>query len=348
MKRVLTILAILLLPLSVWAMTPVSDSDLSNVTGQAGVNINADLTMNITIGTMAWGDGSGVDTAFQKYGWTSTNTNAGYVGITGFNLTNLRIKARETDGFGTGYALSGTNFIYTGAGTLGYSTNMLKPITIDVGSGALYGGQTFVRFGLGSLQFSLDALTMNVALGATGPTINQVLGTANLGPIAVYINPYSFVDIYTAAGVGVNFTFGIIIDQFTMTYMSWGDTDGAGTNVGVGGVTWFANSTAGYVGLQNLVVGGPIAIGGTVRIDVGTVAPALGIYAGAVGHAVSVVHISFADNFHLNVAGPITANVRLDSVAALNSANAGTLGDIYISGFGLSIVNGSWVDIWAH
>ena len=45
MKRLLTILTILLLPLSVWAMTPVNDSDLSNVTGQAGVNINADLTM---------------------------------------------------------------------------------------------------------------------------------------------------------------------------------------------------------------------------------------------------------------------------------------------------------------
>ncbi|MGI6395618.1 MAG: hypothetical protein ACOX3E_00045 [Desulfomonilia bacterium] len=46
--------------------------------------------------------------------------------------------------------------------------------------------------------------------------------------------------------------------------------------------------------------------------------------------------------------GPITANVKLDGTAALGGANAGTLGDIYIAGFGLDIYAGSWVDIWAH
>ena len=60
MKRVLTILAILLLPLSVWAMTPVTDSDLSNVTGQAGVSINQDVMMNIHMDVMAWGDADGL------------------------------------------------------------------------------------------------------------------------------------------------------------------------------------------------------------------------------------------------------------------------------------------------
>lgn len=53
-------MAFLLLPLSVWAMTPISDSDLSNVTGQAGVNINVDLLMNVRLGTMAWGDSDGI------------------------------------------------------------------------------------------------------------------------------------------------------------------------------------------------------------------------------------------------------------------------------------------------
>lgn len=326
MKRVLTILAILLLPLSVWAMTPVSDSDLSNVTGQAGVNINADLTMNITIGTMAWGDASGIDTGFAQWGWGTADTTAGYVGVTGFNITNLRIKARESDTYN------------------GYTTTMLKPITIDVGSGSSHGGATFVRFGLGSLQITMDSMTLTVALGTAGNALTQVLGTANLGPMGIYINPASYVDIYTASGVGVNFTMNVIVDQFSMTYMSWGDTDGAGTNVGAGGVPWFVNSGAGYIGLQNLIVGGPISITGTVRIDIGTVTT--GVY--AAHEPTTVVHISFADNFSFNVTGPITANVRLDSAAALNSAGAHTLGDIYISSFGVSIANGSWVDIWAH
>ena len=63
MKRVLTILAILLLPLSVWAMTPVTDSDLSKVTGQAGVSINQDVMMNIHMDVMAWGDADGLGKA---------------------------------------------------------------------------------------------------------------------------------------------------------------------------------------------------------------------------------------------------------------------------------------------
>jgi hypothetical protein len=55
MKSILAFFTIMLLPFSVWAMTPVSDSDLSNVTGQAGVSINPNLTMDINIGTIAWG-----------------------------------------------------------------------------------------------------------------------------------------------------------------------------------------------------------------------------------------------------------------------------------------------------
>lgn len=341
MKRVLTFLAIMLLPLSVMAMTPVSDSTLSDVTGQAGVNINADLRMNIGIGTVAWGDSDGIG-ALTAYGWDA-GTTGGYVGVNNFNITNLRIKARETDTF-NGYEA-------TGAYPL-----KLKPITIDVVTGdATVGhgaGVTFVRFGLGSLEISMNSMSLQVALG-TGTTLNQVLGTANLGAMALYISPLSYVDIYTAAGVGVNMNFNVIVDQFSMSYISWGDADGVG-NAGIGTQIWMSPlaTSAGYVGLANLVVGGPITITGTVRIDVNT--SYAGVYAhGIVGTdagaaPVSVVHIGFSDNFNINVAGPITADVKLDGTAALSSANAGTLGNIYMTGFNLDIINGSWVDIWAH
>jgi len=337
MKRVLTFLALMLLPLSVMAMTPVTDSTLSDVTGQAGVNINADLRMNIGIGTVAWGDADGVG-VLTAYGWNNIQT-GGYVGVNNFNITNLRIKARETDTF-NGYA----------------APAMLKPITIDVVTGDSVTGHgdavTFVRFGLGSLEISMNSMSLEVALG-TSTTLDQVLGTANLGAMALYISPFSYVDIYTAAGVGVNMNFNVIVDQFSMSYISWGDTDGAG-NAGIGVQIWMSPlaTSAGYIGLENLVVGGPITITGTVRIDVNT--SYAGIYAhGVVGTdpgaaPISVVHIGFSDNFNINVFGPITANVKLDGAAALNSANAKTLGDIYITGFNLDIINGSWVDIWAH
>jgi hypothetical protein len=165
--------------------------------------------------------------------------------------------------------------------------------------------------------------------------------------MSLYINPTSYYEFWAHGGSGLNWTFNDIVDQIFINYLSWGDSDGAGSNLGTGGVPWFVNSTSGYIGLQNLVVGGPVVIGGTLSIDVGTVTPALGIYAGAVGHNVSVVHIAFSDNFHLSE-GPTTANVRLDGAASLNTANAMTLGDIYINGLNISVVDGSWVDIWAH
>jgi len=347
MKRVLTILAILLLPLSVWAMTPVSDSDLSNVTGQAGVNINADLTMNIGIGTMAWGDSTGVD-AYASLGtnW-SADAGAGYVGITGFNITNLRIKARETDTYGSGYSTVGTSAPNT------YNTLYLKPITIDVSSGANHGGRTYVRFGLGSLQVSLDALSFAVRLGATTASLTAVgaeeMGTANLGAIGIFINPSSYVDIFSHGGSGVSIALNVKLDQFNMQYISWGDSDGLGGAVHSGTVTWISSAaqSGGFIGLETLRVGGPITITGTVAIDV--VTSAVGIYAhGSPGTPVTVCHISFPSLFNVNVAGPITGLVKLDSTAALTGANSGTLGDIYIAGFNLDIVGGSWVDIWAH
>src|SRR5208283_1284015 len=49
MKRnILLCLAILMLPVTTGAMTPIDDYGLSNVTGQAGVTINMDVMMNST------------------------------------------------------------------------------------------------------------------------------------------------------------------------------------------------------------------------------------------------------------------------------------------------------------
>ncbi len=351
MKRVLTFLAIMLLPLSVMAMTPVSDQTLSDVTGQAGVNINADLMMNIQIGTVAWGDADGI-TASYNPGWALTS-DGGYVGITGLNIENLRIKARETDNFGVGYPVildDDDNELNPGGTYL--APNYLKPITIDVATDAgIYGGATFVRFGLGSLEISMDALELSVELGPD-TALGQQLGVVNIGPLALYINPVSRVDIYAGSTCGVNLNFYVVLDELDLSYVSWGDTDGK-DNMGIGAMPWMYTGaqSAGYIGLADLSIGGPITVVGAVAIDVTT--SYAGIYShGEVGVTtgaapVSVVHISFPDMLSVGV-GSITADVKLDSVGALNSANAGTLGDIYIAGFGLQILPGSWVDIWAH
>ncbi len=349
MKRVLTFLAIMLLPLSVMAMTPVSDQTLSDVTGQAGVNINADLMMDIAIGTLAWGDADGITASGSHPLWGTTD-GGGYVGVTGFDIDGLRIKARETDTYHE-YA----------------APAQLKPITIDVATDPnIYDGATFVRFGLGSLQITMGALDFDVRLGTDAATLaasGNLLGVVSIGAMGIYIDPKSYVDIFSDGTCGVNIAMDIEIDQFNIGYVSWGDTDGV-TNTGMGMPwIWMAAASAGYVGLADLEIGGPITVSGQLAIDVTT------SYAGIYSHGIvgtdpgaaptSVVHIQFgsdvysdptlgaADLFSVLV-GPITAEVKLDRVAALDSVNAGVLGDIYISGFGLDIYGGSWVDIWAH
>lgn len=339
MKRVLTFLAIMLLPLSVWAMTPVTDSDLSNVTGQAGVNINADLTMNISIGTMAWGDADGISSANQGLGYSSMggnfswlangSTSGGYIGVSNFNLTNLTIKARTGDTF-DGYS----------------SATGLKPITIDVATGGSHGdGVSFVRIGLGSLEIGFDSLSLDVGLSDrdTPDVLEQNLGVMSIGNTKLYIDPTSYVDIFAHGGSGVTMNFNIQFDNIEFGYLSWGDKDGLGT---AGTTAWIGadGTDAGYVGLSAINFG-LVTITGSVLIDVVQIATP-SIYA---AHYLNnaVVHIGFGDNFNISVGGPITANVVLASDAPL-STNVGLLGDIYLSGMNIGIVNGSWVDIWAH
>jgi len=278
MKRVLTILAILLLPLSVWAMTPVSDSDLSNVTGQAGVNINADIKMNVSIGTMAWGDSDGLANTPVNPWPTSDGPAGGYIGIKNFNITNLHIQGR-----------SDSNDKYSG-----YNTLFLKPITIDVATGTKNGvaNTTFVRFGLGALKITLDQLQFTVALGTRGTlgsvTLPQEMGVVTLGAMEVYINPWSYVDIYSHAGQGVNFDINVTLDAVNLPYMSWGDTDGIALGSFSQDYTpktaWMntgSSMTAGYVGLNNFHLGDgttpAVIINGAVQIDIGTTAS--GVYA---------------------------------------------------------------------
>ncbi len=333
-KEISILLILLILPLSLWAMTPVSDSDLSNVIGQAGVNINADLTMNVRFETMAWGDSDGLTDDGDHPGWANT-TNGGYVGIKDFNITNLRIKPREND-------------TYTG-----YDTTQLKPITIDVAQDpSVYSGRTFVRLGLGSLQINLEEMHMTLALdphpGFDG-MLAEEMGSVNVGDLALYIAPQSYVDIYSHLGQGVNITMWVRFDRVFMDYISWGDNDGlpAG-NTGAGGCVWMADGDItgpGYIGLADIRTVW-VYVGGTVVIDVNTTAA--GIYATANGgDPTTVVHIHFPAVFYLTVSQFI-ADVKLGSVSSLDNANAGTLGRIWLSTLQASIRPRSWVDIWAH
>ena len=112
MKSLFMFLAILLLPLSIWAMTPLADSELSDISGQSGVSIMYDISMNIHFDVLAWGDSDGLGT----YSIWGPNTNGGYVGVKNLTISNLYIGPRTDAYYG------------------------LYPLTIDVGY------KSYIRF----------------------------------------------------------------------------------------------------------------------------------------------------------------------------------------------------------
>ena len=60
MRRFLTFLAILILPLFLCAMTPLTESDMSKVSNPLSLKINSDNMMDINNGAKAWDDSGGI------------------------------------------------------------------------------------------------------------------------------------------------------------------------------------------------------------------------------------------------------------------------------------------------
>jgi hypothetical protein len=308
------------------------DSDLSEISGGSGVSINPDIMLDITIGTSSWGDSDGISGYANP--WPAT-TSGGRMGANNIVFSQVHARSRMSDSYG-GYDPS----------------TMWKPITIDVAtSPSMYDGATFLRLGLGALEISWDHMQLEVALGASGNNLNQKLGDLYMGKLDLYLNPSSYIDIYNGRGpgqCGVTFTLDSIVDYISLESISWGDSDGLPSgNIGSGGIVWMEpGDSAGWIGLYDVEIGGPISIIGSFAVDIST--SSSGVYSSLAGNPVTVAHISFPRNLSLNTTGPITAEVRLDNLRSLDSADAGVLGNIYINHFDLAIMQGSFVDIWAH
>jgi len=349
MKKILTaivLFAFVVLPMSVMAMTTITDNELSSVTGQAGVSINVDVTAHVEVGTLAWGDSNG----FTGY------TNMGFVGIEGLDL--MVTAAGRTDG----------PFMTTAANDVGYLRN--APITIDVGTNT--SGATLVRIGLPTLHITVSDLDMNIFVSggalATGPTSTaaQQLGAVYISGVDIkmgmatdtsdastYNAGFVTIGAAGAGNVGVNIGFAAFIDSVELGTVSYGNT----TSILAG--TFGAAATAGYVGVQNLVINDISVVGG-VAIGIGTLnGTALG--AAAFGTP-TMVNIIFANGTYIDIPNAIYGSVLLASDKEL-STNVGTLGNFYIGGVTATILDNdldgggpgstglsahSVIQIWAH
>ena len=266
--------------------------------------------------------------------------------------------------YGTVYALAtGGNTdaaaFLTVAGEKGSGTfTPFAPLTIDVATGTaavpFYGeGVTFVRIGLGSLQVAMDSMDANVELGpdagyigdgnglATGvPNLKYQLGSLYLGDLYLRIGGNSYVDIFNARGAGtqgVTINTNVILKEFSVGVLSWGDADGVDWAFSVDAESVLGTHTvdsnlmtpdaadpiadaAGFVGLKDLNIDW-LSISGRIDIDVAT-----DPWPAVPGTTWTFVQIGL-DNLTVNMSG-------LTTTAALGAAKDNLnqeLGELYIS-----------------
>ncbi|HPL87505.1 MAG TPA: hypothetical protein PLC21_09715 [Deltaproteobacteria bacterium] len=97
MKKAMFLLAIVMFPLSAAAMQPLDETDLSLITGRSGVSFFVDVTMDIHIDTLAWGDSDGL--APGPYNPWNIEASGGYVGVTNFTMNGLSVRPYFADPF---------------------------------------------------------------------------------------------------------------------------------------------------------------------------------------------------------------------------------------------------------
>ncbi len=327
------------LPMSGLAMTAISDDEMAQVTGQRGVSINVDVTANLTIGTVAWGDSDG----FTGY------SNAGYAGIEGFQA-NVHFSGRHDGPFAT-----------TGPASIGYMGN--KPITIDVGSDTL-GWSTQVRIGLPTAHLTVnnlqtDIFVSGVTAGAPASTTAQQLGAIYMNGIEILLGESSspaFASSYNAGYLtigaagsgnrGINFGFDVNIDSISIETISYGNTSSILAD------SFGTAATAGYLGVTDLTIG-HMNIDGGCNIGIGT----LNTDAINNGHGqgtITQVNIRIHNNTTVAIPSAITGTVVLAQDQELTTG-AEELGNFYIGSVRAQIVNNvgslftpSTVQIWAH
>jgi hypothetical protein len=169
----------MLLPLCLMAMKPVSDSTLSNVTGQSGVSIDIDVAMNITFDSMGWGDTDGDD---------GTGPNAGgWIGIDDLEINTLHIWPR------TDYSMEATGAAHTDGGWSDLQLLTIDVVTVPFDSAndpnfsaanqtalTAAGGVTKVRIGIPTLTITMNEMSGNVVLGpnASDTTIGGIVNSS--------------------------------------------------------------------------------------------------------------------------------------------------------------------------
>jgi hypothetical protein len=200
--KAIAFIACLMLPLSAMAMSAISDSDLSTMTGQSGVSINLDVAMDMTVSSIAWGDSDGaILTGAGNIGGNANNE--GWVGLTGLNANGIRVQLRTdliTGAFMGKLAQADltaavTSYMQNG-GTLGAGADPANPLTwVQTTIEGQAGGMTLLGHLSADLQpmltgqadsLAIAPLTIDVATGGPHPGLTFV--RIGLGSLEISMN----------------------------------------------------------------------------------------------------------------------------------------------------------------
>jgi len=198
MKKLITFVAVLsmLLPLSAMAMTPVSDSELADVTGQVGISIAVvDFQMDMTIGNISWSDTDTEASAGAMYiAGSSVDYTLGYININAVSMDNIFVTLN-----GVHKTVGGTNY-------LAYA----DPLLIDVASlgPATTAGQIFAS------PYVTSKTAIVITMGDTHIQIERI----TVG--GIYLASYK----YEHQG----YAFNSLTDEFDCTPFTPVDTENLG------------------------------------------------------------------------------------------------------------------------
>lgn len=343
MKKILTAIVLFVfvaLPMSVMAMTTVTDNELSAVTGQAGVSISMDVQAQIAIGTIAWGDSTGLTgnlLAEEVPGYTSM----GFVGLDNLDMT-IHISGRTDGAFDT-------------------TTNpnawlASLPLTIDVGTNS--SGVTLVGIGLPTAHIVINSLTSNIFLSggsvSGGPdsvtaqqlgaiyldTVDIKMGQATGSTLMPYDAGYVTIgaaDTTNSTNAGVHIGLDVKIGSIYIGTMSYGNT-----NIIPGGAADIVPYTsAGYIGMKGFTLNN-VTIAGGLSIGLHTTDVTGALLGMQTNDLRTCVNIVFDNGTYINIPGAIYGTILLadnkeltgDGVAQLA---AGELGNFFIKGVKVTI-----------
>ena len=177
MRFLLTLLTLCVLPLSALAMEPISDIEMDNLTGQAGVNIffEGKTELQVNVQDIAWGDDDGV-TGNANAGFIVIDANSTHTINVGLNNALLTLDVATT---GTALSIAGieavaanTTFLKVGLPQLSgivFNANMANTYDLKLSNLSTGVGGTTKSLGqlyLDQFELNLTSISDNIYISA--------------------------------------------------------------------------------------------------------------------------------------------------------------------------------------